>query len=318
MKVRMVRKVLEVLGSLGILVVLATPAIGADASGSVDQPTFARDVAPIFQQKCQACHRPDSIAPMSLVTYEDARPWARSIRTRVAARQMPPWHIDKTVGIQHFENDASLSDRQIDTILRWVDAGAPAGEMKEMPSPVKWPSGDTWEFAEKFGQPDVIVKSPAWHMAAQAQDAWCKPVVDTGLKEQRWVRAIEIRPSTKKGRRITHHALARLKQDDGGDIRRRRAATSPHRDRRLVHGMGGRQAGRIDAAKHRQADAARLENHLGHPLPRRRGGHHRLRGTRHLLLSERSGAEVPHCPRQLRIDRGRQSKRSTSRRIPSR
>jgi mono/diheme cytochrome c family protein len=212
---RTVRMVLEI---VGVLAVAAAPVVAADAaSGSVVAPTFARDVAPIFQQKCQACHRPESIAPMSLITYEDVRPWARSIRTRVAARQMPPWHLDKTVGVQHFENDASLSDKQIDTILRWVDAGAPAGDMKDMPPAMKWPSGDTWEFAEKFGKPDLIVKSPAWHMAAQAQDAWYKPIVDTGLTEQRWVRAIEIRPSTKKGRRITHHALARLKQDDGGD-----------------------------------------------------------------------------------------------------
>jgi len=213
MRVREVREVLKVLAVLGVL---STAAFAADA-GTASAPTFARDVAPIFQQKCQACHRPDSIAPMSLVSYEDARPWARSIRTRVAARQMPPWHLDKTVGIQHFENDASLSDRQIDTILKWVDAGAPAGDMKDMPPPVKWPSGDTWEFANTFGKPDLIVKSPAWHMPAQAQDAWYKPIVDTGLTEPRWVRAIEIRPSTRKGRRITHHALARLKQDDGGD-----------------------------------------------------------------------------------------------------
>src|SRR5437016_1464114 len=140
------------------LVVLAVSAcsmsaVAADAPPNA--PTFARDVAPIFQQKCQSCHRPDSIAPMSLVTYDEARPWARSIRTRVAAHQMPPWHLDKTVGIQHFENDASLSDTQIETILRWVDAGAPAGDVKDMPPPMKWPSGDTWEFGEKFGQPDL-------------------------------------------------------------------------------------------------------------------------------------------------------------------
>src|SRR5262245_11152313 len=113
-EVRMVRQVRMVLEVLGVLAAAAAPVVAADvASGSVAVPTVARDGAPIFQQKCQACHRPDSIAPMSLVTYEDVRPWARSIRTRVAARQMPPWHIDKTVGIQHFDNDASLSDRQI-------------------------------------------------------------------------------------------------------------------------------------------------------------------------------------------------------------
>src|SRR5215213_4655474 len=101
-------------------------------------PTFTKDVAPIFQEKCESCHRPDSIAPMSLVTYEEARPWARSIKNRVAARQMPPWHIDKTVGIQDFKNDRSLTDAQLDTIVRWVDGGAPKGEAADMPAPVKW------------------------------------------------------------------------------------------------------------------------------------------------------------------------------------
>src|SRR5207244_1020319 len=84
----------------------------------------SKDVAPIFQTKCQECHQPNSIAPMSLITFEDARPWARSIKTRVAARQMPPWHIDRAVGVQHFKNDMSLSDAPVGTILRWVDPGA--------------------------------------------------------------------------------------------------------------------------------------------------------------------------------------------------
>jgi hypothetical protein len=88
-------------------------------------PTFSKDVVPILQEKCQDCHRPDSIAPMSLLTYEQTRPWAKSIRERVISRNMPPWHLDKTVGIQHFKNDRSLSDQQIDTIVRWVDGGAP-------------------------------------------------------------------------------------------------------------------------------------------------------------------------------------------------
>ena len=82
---------------------------------------------------------------MSLVTYEEARPWARSIKARVAARQMPPWHIDKSLGIQHFQNDRSLSDDQIATIVKWVDAGAPKGDMKDMPAPVKWPSEESVE-----------------------------------------------------------------------------------------------------------------------------------------------------------------------------
>ncbi|MBI3492750.1 MAG: hypothetical protein HY047_13380 [Acidobacteria bacterium] len=88
--------------------------------------TFTKDVAPILQKSCQACHHPGTSAPMSLMTYEDARPWARSIKQRVAAREMPPWHIDKTVGIRKFKNDRSLSDREIAIIARWVDDGAPS------------------------------------------------------------------------------------------------------------------------------------------------------------------------------------------------
>ena len=191
--------------------------------------TFARDVAPILQEKCQSCHRPDSIAPMSLLTFEDARPWARAIKTRVVAHQMPPWDIVKTVGIQHFKNDRSLSDEQIDTLVRWVDGGAPMGDPKDLPPARVWPNENVWAYAAELGQPDVIIKSPAYEMAAHAQDAWYHPVVDTGLTEARWVRAIEIKPSTVKGRRITHHAVARLRQDDGFD----------DRDGRLSRGADG-------------------------------------------------------------------------------
>ncbi len=196
---------------LGILV-LAGPAL---AEGPVKAPVFTKDVAPIFQEKCQACHRPGYIAPMSLVTFEEARPWARSIKARVLARQMPPWHIDPSVGIQRFENDRSLSEDEIDTIVRWVDAGSPPGDPKDMPPPKTFADDDVWNFAGRFGgPPDLIVKSPAYSTPAQGLDQWYKPVVDTGLTETRWVRAIEIRPSTVKGRRVTHHALARLQQDD--------------------------------------------------------------------------------------------------------
>jgi hypothetical protein len=175
-------------------------------------PTFTKDVSRIFQKKCEACHRPNSIAPMSLVTWEEARPWARAIRMRVAARQMPPWHIDKSVGIQHFENDRSLSDAEIDAIVKWAAAGAPKGDPKDMPPPVQWPTDEQWNFKAVYGEPDLIVRSPKYTVPASAQDAWYKPVTPTGLTEPRWVRAIEMRPSTVKGRRVTHHALARLRQ----------------------------------------------------------------------------------------------------------
>src|SRR5262245_19010222 len=115
------------IGSAMVLAVSVMAAAPADTTAPT--PTFTKDVAPIFQAKCEACHRPDSIEPMSLKTFEEVRPWARSIRARVASRQMPPWHIDKTVGLQHFANDRSLSDAQLDTIVRWIDGGAPMGDM---------------------------------------------------------------------------------------------------------------------------------------------------------------------------------------------
>ena len=179
--------------------------------------TFTKDIAPIFQEKCQACHRADSMAPMSLVTYEETRPWAKAIRERVIKHEMPPWHINQTVGIQEFKNDRSLSEAQIATIVKWVDAGAPKGDLKDMPPPKEWPDESKWNLASMFGgPPDLIIKSPDWTVPPVAQDAWYKPVIETGLTEPRWVRAIEIRPASLKGRKVTHHALARLQQDEGG------------------------------------------------------------------------------------------------------
>jgi hypothetical protein len=198
--------------------ILAALALGVTGStwASDTTPTFTKDIAPILQQKCEACHRDGSMAPMSLVSYEETRPWAMSIKEEVAARRMPPWHIDKNVGIHEFENDRSLSEEQIATIVRWVDEGAPKGDLNDMPKPLEWPKEQVWTFAEKFGEPDLILKSPLYKVPAQAQDAWYKPVVDIGLTEPRWVRAIEIRPHTIEGRRVIHHALARLEQEEPG------------------------------------------------------------------------------------------------------
>jgi hypothetical protein len=106
------------------------------------------------------------MAPMSLVTYEEVRPWAKSIRQRVATRQMPPWHLDPTVGIQKFANDISLSSSQISTITRWVDAGAPLGDPKDLPLAKQWPDEEGWQLAKQFGQPDLVLKSDTFTVAA--------------------------------------------------------------------------------------------------------------------------------------------------------
>ena len=202
-------------GAVGIVGLLALPA-SLSAQTTTAVPTFTKDIAPIFQKKCESCHRPDSIAPMSLQTYQEARPWARSIRDRVASRNMPPWHIDPAVGIQHYKGDRSLTQKELDTIVAWAGGGAPQGNPADMPPAVKWDDGNGWNFAKQLGktEPDLIVRSPKYTQKAVAMDAWYKPVVETGLTEPRWVRAIEMRPSTIKGRKITHHALAFLMQDD--------------------------------------------------------------------------------------------------------
>ena len=190
-------------------------------------PTFTKDVAPILQQKCQSCHRPGSIAPMSLVTYEDAQRYAPRIRARVQARVMPPWHIDKTVGIQAFQNDRSLTDAQIDTIVKWVDAGTPLGDPKDMPAPVKWPDPSVWQLAERFGPPDQVIKSQPYSVNATGQDKWWRPVVETGVTEPRWVRAIEVKPSI-AGRKSVHHVLTLLEQHEEGGLTNLASSAAGH------------------------------------------------------------------------------------------
>src|SRR2546425_3937456 len=124
-----------------VLLALVTAASGATNS----LVTFSKDVAPILQAKCQECHQPNSIAPMSLITYKEARPWAKAIRERVITRQMPPWHIDRSVGVQKFKNDMSLTDEQVDTIVRWVDGGANEGDTKDLPPPKPLVTDNEWK-----------------------------------------------------------------------------------------------------------------------------------------------------------------------------
>jgi len=193
---------------VGLAMIVAFP-----ASSLAQAPTFTKDVAPIFQAKCEVCHRPGSMAPMALVTYQDARPWARAIRVQVAGRMMPPWHLDKTVGIQHFKNDRSLDDAQVDTIVRWVDGGALQGDPKDMPAAKAWPDGQGWQLAEQFGQPELILKTDPYTMEANTQDKWWRSLMEANLTEPRWIRAIEVRPS-KMGRRIVHHLTSQLEQDE--------------------------------------------------------------------------------------------------------
>ena len=134
--------------------VLAAPSTAA--AQDAHEVTFTKDVAPILQRSCQECHRTGSIAPMSLLTYEETRPWARSIKDKVVTRTMPPWYIDRNIGVQGFKYDYSLSDEEVATVAAWVDAGAPRGNPADLPPPREFRDIAEW----KIGEPDWVVEIP--------------------------------------------------------------------------------------------------------------------------------------------------------------
>lgn len=173
---------------LPVLIATAAVAWGADSKPI----TFSKDVAPILQRACQNCHRPGSIAPMSLLTYNDARPWARSIKTKVALRQMPPWHIDRNVGVNKFKDDPSLTDAEIATISAWVDAGSPEGNRADMPPPRQFSDLDKWH----IGKPDIIVSMPQPYMLkAKGGDEFYDIEIDPGFTEDVYVELWRPRPT---------------------------------------------------------------------------------------------------------------------------
>ncbi len=282
-------------GVVSVAVVSAAIALrGRPVSAQAAQTvTFTKDVAPILQQKCQVCHQPNSIAPMSLLTYDDAKTVRASDQERrSSARLMPPWYMDKTVGIQHFKNDRSLSDARDRHDRPLGRSGRADGRPKDMPPPVTFPDQGGWQFAKLYGQPDLVLKSPPYTLAAHTQDKWFRPVTDTGVTEPRWVRAIEIRPATLRGppHRASRADDARAAR--GGRHHGPRRERARHADDRgPVHGVGRRQDRRDLQHGRRQADAAGIEDPLGNPHVRhRRRGEGQPDRARRLLLPERHRA----------------------------
>ena len=174
--------------------------------------TFTKDIAPILQRSCQNCHRPQGVAPMSLTTYQQVRPWARAIKLKTASREMPPWFIEKNVGIQKFKDDPSLSDREIAMIASWADTGAPEGNPADMPPPRQFPAGGGWS----FGTPDLIVSSPTVTVKAVAPD-WHGDVGHTvsGLTEDRYIKSVEVR-EFRPDEQLTGRAVGQA--SGGGDL----------------------------------------------------------------------------------------------------
>jgi hypothetical protein len=202
------------LGCAFVCVVPLAIALGADSTAPARPPevTFTKDVAPILQRSCQNCHRPGSIAPMSLLTYKDARPWARSIQEKVVRRLMPPWHIDRTIGITKFKDDPSLTDAEIATISNWVNQGALEGNPADMPPPRQFSDMDKWH----IGKPDLVVSmSKPYVLKAQGGDVFYPVDLDPGFEEDMYVSAVETKPDS--GFKVVHHATTSLVEDPASD-----------------------------------------------------------------------------------------------------
>src|ERR1700675_1086224 len=171
---------------LAAALIAGSVAFAADATTA--PVTFNKDVLPILQKNCQGCHRPGEIGPMSFLTYESTRPWAKAMKAAVASRKMPPWFADPQVG--HFSNDRSLKQSEIDIIAKWADNGAAEGDAKDAPPPVQWPEG--WQI-----QPDIIVKGPATDVPARPKNnviEWISVTVPSGFKEDTWITSVQIKP----------------------------------------------------------------------------------------------------------------------------
>ena len=194
-KFSLVRVPLPVSLVLFTLLLAAAPLPAEEAPGN--EVTYSRDVAPILNRHCVACHRPGEIAPMSLLTYREARPWARSIQRVVSSRAMPPWFAAPSVG--KWANDPSLSEEEIDTLVAWVEGGAPPGDPKLTPAPPEFTEG--WQ----LGEPDYVIELPAVTVPAEGPDLFPNQMVTLDVAERRWIRAVEFRPGAP---RVNHHQLA--------------------------------------------------------------------------------------------------------------
>lgn len=205
--------------------------VEAQAEAALENITFARDIAPILQRSCQNCHQPNGVAPMSLVTYEEVRPWADVIKYKTGIRDragaMPPWYVEKDIGIQHYKNDPSLNDWEVAAIAAWADHGAPLGDPAHMPPPLEFNDDRVWT----IGEPDLVVRSDEIFVEGGAPDWWGEiPNIPLGLTEDRYVAAVEVREvndggtggegrETVGGRFVVHHMIWRTEaRDEDGRI----------------------------------------------------------------------------------------------------
>ena len=211
----------------GVLAMLVTLGMGhtlaaqqnvqfASSNSADAELTFSADIAPILQENCQVCHQEGSIGPMPLMTYQDARRYARRIKDMVVQREMPPYQYDTDTGIQDLKYDPRMSEEDIATIAAWVDSDQAEGNPADMPPPVEWPDPTEFTLAQRFGEPDVVVVSDPFDVPEIGQDLWWQPSVPSGISTPRCIRAIETKAVSVDGRAVTHHANTTFRGGDGG------------------------------------------------------------------------------------------------------
>jgi hypothetical protein len=208
------------------LLLISVSALAAPA------PTFTKDVLPILQEKCQGCHREGEIGPMALMNYDQARPWAKAIKSAVATRKMPPWFADPKHG--KFTNDRSLTEKEIDTIVTWADGGAKPGDPKDAPKPKQWLTG--WNIPK----PDVVIDLPVEiRIPAEGTVDYQYILVPTGFKEDMWVQMAEVRPTEPS---VVHHVVVFIREPESkwlrGEIEAGKPWEAPPK-RRAAETFGG-------------------------------------------------------------------------------
>ena len=193
------RRTLTVLAGLFV----ALGVISAQAQDA--EITYNTHVAKIIGENCVVCHREGGIGPMQFTSYEQVRPWAPLIQLRVANREMPPYAYDHGIGIQNLDGDWRLEQEEIDTIVAWVNQGAPLGDVDITPPVADLPDPTQWTFAAQFGEPDMILPSIPIDIPATGNDIWLKHYVETGLTQDRCIKAVQVKPRG-DAKAVVHHA----------------------------------------------------------------------------------------------------------------
>jgi len=182
--------------------------------------TYAGEVASILNENCVGCHREGGIGPMQLTNYAQVRPWAPLIQDRVATRKMPPYSYDHGIGIQELQADWRLSQEEIDTVVAWVNQGAPSGDLNELPAAPDLPDLAEWNFAPQFGQPDLVLASNSIDVPSRGNDLWDMHFIDSGLTSNRCIKAVQVKPRG-DAKTVVHHANTYFAEvDEQGNVTR--------------------------------------------------------------------------------------------------